>query len=177
MGIVKSHGGFIQVESALGEGSTFEIWLPAQTSAAPPAPPAAEARMARGNGELILVVDDEALLRVMTRQTLEATGYVVFTAASGADAMIIYNRHKDAIEIVLTDMMLPALDGSGLIAALKKVNPAVRIIAASGLGSAEQSAKGPGRRRLALPRQALRRRGAAGRADGTAAGAPGTAAA
>ena len=95
----------------------------------------------RGHGELILVVDDEAAVRALTKQTLEAYGYTVLTAANGPDAVFLYARHKDEIEAVVTDIMMPVMDGVVLIGALMEINPAVRVIAPSGSAHKEFQAK------------------------------------
>ena len=132
--IVKSHGGFIRVYSEAGAGSKFEVYLPARTEASSAA---AEAlvELPRGNGELILVVDDEASVREVTRQTLEAFGYRVIVAGDGSEALAIYASQSEEIAVVLTDMMMPVMDGPSTIRVLRKMNPGVRIIGASGLAS------------------------------------------
>ncbi len=130
--IVKSHAGFIQVESKPGTGTKFKIYLPAWTEA--PSPAAAElvATMPRGQGELILVVDDEASVREITRQTLEAFGYRVVLAGDGTEAVAVYAARSAEIAVVLTDMTMPVMDGLATIQVLLKINPEVRIIAVSG---------------------------------------------
>ncbi len=140
LGIIKSHGGFIQVYSEPGKGTKFKIYLPARIEVSAETE-AASPEMPRGHGELILVVDDETLIRQITRQTLETFGYRVLLANDGADAVAIYARHQTEIALVLTDITMPVMDGAAVIQILKKLNPEVRIIAASGL-SAHQDATG-----------------------------------
>jgi len=137
LGIVKSHGGFIRIESTVGRGTEFAVYLPARlpiepapdltASEPPPLPP--------GQGELILVVDDEFTVREITRQTLEAFGYRVLVAADGAQAAAIYATRIKEVAVVLTDMMMPMMDGPTTIRALKTIHPEVCIIGASGLVS------------------------------------------
>ena len=90
---------------------------------------------------MILVVDDEASILTITGQTLQAFGYHVLTATDGADALGIYAEHKNEIAVVLTDMMMPIMDGPAMIHALMRMNPAVKIVAASGLNANGNVAK------------------------------------
>ena len=85
-----------------------------------------------GNGETVLVVDDEASIRVITSQTLQTFGYRVLTATDGADALSVYVQNKNNIAVVLTDMMMPYLNGVAMFNALKRINPDVKVIGTSG---------------------------------------------
>ena len=143
LAIIKSHEGFINAYSEPGKGTTFKLHLPAVTSPGPGSEPAAEESLPRGNGETVLVIDDEASILTITSQTLEAFGYQVLTAHNGAAAVAIYAQHRAKIAVVLTDMMMPVMDGRATIHALKQINPVVKIIAASGLNAkADVSAAG-----------------------------------
>jgi PAS domain S-box-containing protein len=137
MAIVKSHGGMINVYSDPGKGTSFSVYLPAiEVSAeAEKEQPDGRVSMPRGNGETILVVDDEASILTITGQTLEAYGYRVLTAIDGADAVGTYVQNRDEIAVVLTDMMMPVMDGSAMVHALRRLNPTIKIIAASGLNA------------------------------------------
>ncbi len=142
MAIAKSHGGFVNVYSELSRGTTFKVYLPSMgISSGARAPVLGKADLPRGNGETVLVVDDEASILIVTSQTLQAFGYRVVTATDGADALAIYVQHKDEIAVVLTDMMMPVMDGAATIQALTRINPGVKIIAASGLNANGGAAK------------------------------------
>ncbi len=140
LAIIKSHGGFMRVYSEMGIGTKFHINLPARTEASAAAATEIAAELPRGHGELILVVDDEASVRQITQQTLEAFGYRVIIASDGSEAVAIYATRRAEISVVLTDMTMPVMDGLATIQVLRKINPAVRIIAASGLSANSQLA-------------------------------------
>jgi two-component system, cell cycle sensor histidine kinase and response regulator CckA len=140
--IVKSHGGFINVYSELHKGSQFSVYLPALDMPGTIDSAAAQTDLPLGNGELILVVDDEESIREITRGTLETFGYTVLTASDGTEALALYADKKNEIAIVLTDMVMPFMDGPATIRALQRMNPKVRIIAASGLGTGHRAGEG-----------------------------------
>jgi CheY-like chemotaxis protein len=139
MTIVKSHGGFINVYSEIGKGSQFTLYLPAHETESLEQVERQQAQLPLGHGELILVVDDEESIREITRGTLETFGYRVLTASDGTEAVALYAENKDEIEIVLTDMMMPFMDGPATIRALKRLNPQIKIIAASGLAANDKA--------------------------------------
>jgi len=140
--IVKSHGGFINVYSELHKGSHFAVYLPAINMPGAVDAAAAQTDLPLGNGELILVVDDEDSIREITRGTLETFGYTVLTASDGTEALALYADKKKEIAVVLTDMVMPFMDGPATIRALQRMNPKVRIIAASGLGTGLHAGEG-----------------------------------
>ena len=121
--IVKSHGGFLTVESIPGRGSHFHIHLPA--ASAPEVDVTAEMSpeiLPQGRGELVLVADDEAAILEITKATLEFHGYRVLTARDGADAVALFCRHQHEIDLFLTDVNMPYLDGPGAIRAVETLN-------------------------------------------------------
>jgi CheY-like chemotaxis protein len=133
LAIVKSHQGFVHVYSEPGLGTTFKIYIPAETSPSQPSPqPALEEALPRGNGEMVLLVDDEEVILTVTGQTLQAFGYRVMKARNGAEAVALYAQHR-TIDVVITDMAMPIMDGPATIYALLQIDPAVKLIAASGL--------------------------------------------
>jgi PAS domain S-box-containing protein len=140
LSIVKGHGGFVRVYSEPGKGTKFRIYFPAQSETGEGAAAEPQMELVRGRGELILVVDDESSVRDITKKTLEAFGYRVVLASDGAEAVAVYATHGVDIAAVLTDMMMPGIDGAATIQVLRRMNPKLPIIAASGLSTAEQIA-------------------------------------
>ena len=133
IGIVKNHGGFIDIFSKTTEmrGTKVKVFIP--VADAEEAIAEAHKSIPRGNGELILVVDDETPMLEVTKATLEIHNYQVLTASNGIEAVAAYVRHKEAISIVIMDIMMPGMDGKTAIRTLKQINPELNIIAVSGL--------------------------------------------
>ena len=131
-GIVENHGGGIRVESRVGHGTTFEIYLP-RSSGAPLETAAAAETGVRGAGR-ILVVDDEEAVREVTADLLKDLGYDVATCVDGVDAVEYYTRHADEIDLILVDLVMPRMGGRECFRALKELNPDVRAVLCTGYG-------------------------------------------
>jgi PAS domain S-box-containing protein len=142
-GIISKHDGFITVRSQLQAGSEFRVYLPAFAEKSEEAPPPAATAPPAGKGERILVVDDEEGILAITRAALENYGYAVSTASSGLEALTCFRENADAIRLVITDHSLPFIGVKALIAALRKFQPAVKILVASGSeDEAEETLRG-----------------------------------
>jgi two-component system cell cycle sensor histidine kinase/response regulator CckA len=134
--IIHNHGGWIDVSSVPSQGTEFQIYLPARPSAklttlsgdAPGIPPALFAR----KGETVLFADDEETLRKMGAIFLERLGYGVLLAQDGAEAVDLYRRHLATVTVVVLDMTMPKLTGKECMRRILEINPAARIVAASG---------------------------------------------
>jgi CheY-like chemotaxis protein len=135
MAIVKSHSGSIQVSSQVGIGTTFQVYLPATQNSEPEVKRLGKEPLARGGSQCLLLVDDETAILMIARRILIAAGYRVLTTQNGAEALAIYNQSPEAIEMVITDSMMPVMDGPSLIEALRQANPDVKVILMSGLTS------------------------------------------
>jgi PAS domain S-box-containing protein len=148
LGIVKSHDGFISVTSEVGRGTAFSVYLPAAEEPSAGRDEGKQWAVQPGNGELILVVDDEAPIREMAATTLAAHGYRVQSAREGKEALALYARHRGEVGLVLTDLMMPTMDGPATIRALRQLDPGVAILATSGLAETAP----PGEAQAFLPK-------------------------
>ncbi|WP_238360588.1 GAF domain-containing hybrid sensor histidine kinase/response regulator [Iningainema tapete] len=142
MGIIKNHGGFVNVYSEVGRGTQFKVYLKAVEGSQQQQ--AEDLELPKGHGELILVVDDELSIREITKISLLINNYQVLTASDGIEAIALYAQHKAKISLVLMDMMMPEMDGQTTIRTLQKINPQIKIIATSGLASNDRIAQAAG---------------------------------
>jgi two-component system, cell cycle sensor histidine kinase and response regulator CckA len=136
LGIIKNHGGFVKVQSIVGQGSQFKVYLPTMRENI--AQPAASPRLLGGNDELILIVEDEPAIQQVTKASLGDCNYRTLTASDGIEAIALYAEHQQEISLVLMDIMMPSLDGVSAIRALMDINPKVSVIAMSGLATNSQ---------------------------------------
>lgn len=136
MAIVRSHGGIINAHSKVGLGSTFNVYLPAADFATGVLrAETARLGLPRGKGETVLVIDDDVAILSMASSVLSVYGYKILTALDGAKGVDSYKEHRERIAVVLTDMAMPVMGGVATIKALKEINPALKIIAASGFSA------------------------------------------
>ena len=141
LGIIRQHGGDITVYSEVGKGSCFSILIPSTVLADSLSSFAADGEVPEGNGQTILLVDDEAAILEAARATLEASGYRVATATNGAEAVAKVQNNHDFVDVILLDMMMPGLDGVQTRDGIRAVNPVIPIIASSGLRRPGQEKK------------------------------------
>jgi hypothetical protein len=144
VGIVKSHHGFMNVYSELARGTQFHVYLPSVSSTISEDQVNPLGDLPLGKGETILVIDDETSIREICKKTLEAYGYNVLTANDGTEAVAVYAEQQEHIKLVITDMMMPYLDGASTIRALHRINPRIRMVASSGVSSHRYDAENAG---------------------------------
>jgi PAS domain S-box-containing protein len=137
--IVKAHEGFLRVESAPGEGTTFEVFLPRAMEAAP-AITETKAEIPRGSGELILVVDAERAVRELVHDGLTAQNYRVLPAANGEEALELFKLHRAEVRLLLVDFLMTGMSGAQTIAAMRAEQSALPIILVSAESAADVQA-------------------------------------
>jgi CheY-like chemotaxis protein len=136
-GIVRQHGGWVEVASDAGAGTRFDVYLPRTDQ--PSAAPAAAAPAVPGGTETVLVADDEPMLRQLAQTILEARGYRVLLAADGREAVDVYRREAGRIDLVVLDLTMPRLSGRDACRQLAALDPGVRVLLSSGF-AADQAA-------------------------------------
>jgi len=131
-GIIKHHSGFMQVETASGQGTEFKTFFPAVTSAPPAEEASPKPELPSGHGELILLIDDEEALLELTKTMLVSFGYQVVTAQNGLAGVAQFRENLAEIKLLVTDSDMPHMDGMGVIRAVKELKPGIPVIMASG---------------------------------------------
>ena len=142
--IVKSHKGFVTVQTELGSGTKFFVYLPAFEGSKPKNLDET-LKISQGNGETILVVDDEESILDITKNTLEMYGYNVIIAHNGVEALSIYTHEENKIDVVIVDIIMPSLDGLTIANTLRKMNPDIKIITSSGIKISESEEENLGK--------------------------------
>lgn len=131
-GIVRQHGGWMECESTVGEGTTFRVFLPRNEYVEPKSDPAeADQTDIRGD-ETILLVDDEIMVRMVAETLLKSNGYKILTAVDGQEAVEIFTEHQDEISLVLMDMTMPRMSGLEAFRALRELDRMVPVVICSG---------------------------------------------
>lgn len=132
-GIVRGHGGFMRVESKVGRGSVFELYFPVTEELKPEPAPQCDVATLQGQGEMILVVDDEEPIRKAIQKLLQKCGYNVLLAGNGAEALTNCVQYPGQIKAVISDMMMPEIDGPTLVRALRQMDANLPVLGMTGL--------------------------------------------
>ena len=130
-GTVEGHGGVVEVNSSFGEGSEFLVYLPLIEEESP-AIDSEEMQVISGNGETILFVDDEKVVLETGRELLEDLNYRVLTASNGQQAVELFEAHKDEIDLLVMDVVMPVLGGVEAFKAICKIKPDSKVVVATG---------------------------------------------
>ena len=139
-GIIRNHGGIINIESEKGKGTSFDIYLPASKKKVTKKEERPEDNILRGTETVLLVDDEDGILNV-GRAMLGEMGYKVLLAGSGKEAVEVYRKHRDKIDLVILDMIMPEMSGSEAYKRMKKNNPGVKALLASGYSIDGQAAE------------------------------------
>jgi PAS domain S-box-containing protein len=136
LGIIRRHGGFLTLETEEGSGSSFHVFLPAAASQAEAPNPSHASKVeskTAGGGETILLVDDESTVLKVMQRSLEKSGYRVLTAHDGEEGVSVFKRHVGEIQLIITDMSMPGMDGPEMTAAIHKISQSIPVLGTSGL--------------------------------------------
>lgn len=145
LGIVRNYSGFVKVFSELGEGTQFKVYLPI-VEATLPDEGEQLSELPQGEGELVLIVEDDPAIQLVNQTLLESHHYKTLVASDGVEAIALYAKHKEAIQAVLMDIMMPNLDGIAAVRTMKTMNPNVNIIAMSGVSAHREAVLAAGAR-------------------------------
>jgi len=142
LGIAENHGGFIHLETKPCAGTTFYVYIPAAPGDALGAEKSGLGEdLAKGRGELILVVDDEPSVRKLASAILSRNGYHTVTAAEGREGIKVFEQHRQNIRLVVSDLMMPTMDGPGMLRGLRQLAPNLKCIVITGLGEENRIAE------------------------------------
>ncbi len=136
--LAESYGGFVRVESVPGQGATFSIFLPALAKDPVPQVPAVESMPPPGNGEAVLVVDDEDAIRSTLSELLQTRGYTVHTATNGIEGLTLFHRHAATLRLVIADLIMPRMGGLAMGRIIRALRPEMPIVITAGTAGGEQ---------------------------------------
>ena len=139
-GVIKNHGGYINVYSEIDQGTTFTIYLPASRKKIEKQIEKTVATLALGTGTILLIDDEEMIIKV-GKELLQELGYDVLSARSGQEAMELYEKNADKIDLVIMDMIMPGMGGGETFDRLKKINPDIKVLLSSGYSINGQASK------------------------------------